>query len=309
MGSMRGNETRRSLREGTKNAPKAKAFGARGGCDQFGSLFFLGIADDAVLGSGDELRDIVNFRRKRDLFFDFDFGIFEREVAGCDHMEGIGDVAQEAFVRFGAHSGNDFGVHAVIGRGVAAENAVGDDVALDAAATLQENEFANTHTTLHNGGGGKDGIVIDETSTRNAGRNTEHTVVADADVVGNVHLVHEVIVVPDARGVLGAVASRDEYVLADDVVVTDNDVRFLSFLEVEGLGFGTNDGVLVDDVASSDGGSVENGDVGHDDAIVADADVAFDVDEGTNFDVLTNLRGRINVSKRADHRANESCEG
>ena len=133
--------------------------------------------------------------------------------------------------------------------------------------------------------------------------------VADADVVGNVHLVHEVIVVPDARGVLGAVASRDEYVLADDVVVTNNDVRFLSFLEVEGLGFGTNDGVLVDDVASSDGGSVENGDVGHDDAIVADADVAFDVDEGTNFDVLTNLRGRIDVSKRADHRANESCEG
>ena len=145
---------------------------------------------------------------------------------------------------------------------------------LDAAATLQENEFANTHTPLHNGGGGKDGIVVDETSTRNAGRNTEHTVVADADVVGNVHLVHEVIVVPDARGVLGAVASRDEYVLADDVVVTNNDVRFLSFLEVEGLGFGTNDGVLVDDVASSDGGSVENGDVGHDDAIVADADVA-----------------------------------
>ena len=133
--------------------------------------------------------------------------------------------------------------------------------------------------------------------------------VADADIVGNVHLVHEVIVVPDARGVLGAIASRDEYVLADDVVVTNNDVRFLSFLEVEGLGFGTNDGVLVDDVASSDGGSVENGDVGHDDAIVADADVAFDVDEGTNFDVLTNLRGRIDVSKRADHRANESCEG
>ena len=127
--------------------------------------------------------------------------------------------------------------------------------------------------------------------------------------MGNVHLVHEVIVVPDARGVLGAVASRDEYVLADDVVVTDNDVRFLPLLEVEGLGFGTNDGVLVDDVASSDGGSVENGDVGHDDAIVADADVAFDVDEGSNFDVLTNLRGRIDVSKRTDHRANESCEG
>ena len=136
-----------------------------------------------------------------------------------------------------------------------------------------------------------------------------HTVVADANIVGNVHLVHEVIVVPDARGVLGAVASRDEYVLADDVVVTDNDVGFLSFLEVEGLGFGANDGVLVDDVASTDGGSVENGDVGHDDAIVADADVAFDVDEGTNFDVLTNLRGRIDVSKRTDHRANESCEG
>jgi len=77
MGCTDEGETGRCLREGTKNAPKAKAFGARGGCDQFGSLFFLGIADDAVLGSGDELRDIVNFRRKWDLFFDFDFGIFE----------------------------------------------------------------------------------------------------------------------------------------------------------------------------------------------------------------------------------------
>ena len=84
-------------------------------------------------------------------------------------------MAQEAFVRFGAHSGDDFGVHAVIGRGVAAENSVGDDVALDAAATLQENEFANTHTTLHNGGGGENGIVVDETGTRNAGRNAAHS--------------------------------------------------------------------------------------------------------------------------------------
>ena len=115
---------------------------------------------------------------------------------------------EEAFVRFGAHSGDDFGVHSVIGRGVAAENAVGDDVALDAAATLQEDELANTHTTLHNGGGGENGIVVDETGARNAGRNAEHAVVADANIVGNVHLVHEVIVVPDARGVLGAVACR-----------------------------------------------------------------------------------------------------
>ena len=77
MGCTGEGETGRRLRAGTKNAPKAKAFGARGECDRFVSLFFLGIADDAVLGSGDELRDIVNFRRKRDLFSDFDFGIFE----------------------------------------------------------------------------------------------------------------------------------------------------------------------------------------------------------------------------------------
>lgn len=60
-----------------KTPRKRRPSGREGECDRFVSLFFLGIADDAVLGSGDELRDIVNFRRKRDLFFDFDFGIFE----------------------------------------------------------------------------------------------------------------------------------------------------------------------------------------------------------------------------------------
>ena len=60
-----------------KTPRKRRPSGRKGECDRFVSLFFLGIADDAVLGSGDELRDIVNFRRKRDLFSDFDFGIFE----------------------------------------------------------------------------------------------------------------------------------------------------------------------------------------------------------------------------------------
>ena len=60
-----------------KTPRKRRPSGREGECDRFVSLFFLGIADDAVLGSGDELRDIVNFRRKRDLFSDFDFGIFE----------------------------------------------------------------------------------------------------------------------------------------------------------------------------------------------------------------------------------------
>ena len=41
--------------------------------------------------------------------------------------------------------------------------------------------------------------------------------------------------------------------------------------------------------------------MGHDDTIIADAHVAFDVDKGTDLDILADLRGRVDVGKRTDH--------
>ena len=78
-------------------------------------------------------------------------------------------------------------------------------------------------------------------------------------------------------------------------------MRLLSLLKVEGLRFSADDRVLMNDIARSDGGSIEDGDMGHDNTIIADAHVAFDVNKGTDLDVLTDLRGGVDVGKRTDH--------
>ena len=81
--------------------------------------------------------------------------------------------------------------------------------------------------------------------------------IADLGVVGDVHLVHEVIVVADARRIFSAVASCDEYVFANDVVVANHHMGLLALLEVEGLRFSADDGVLMNDIARSDGGTIK----------------------------------------------------
>ena len=88
-------------------------------------------------------------------------------------------MAQEAFVRFGANRGKHFGVDAMVSGGGSAEDAIGNDVALDAAATLQEGKFTDAHASLDNGGRRKNRVVVDNANACNAGRDAQHTVVAD----------------------------------------------------------------------------------------------------------------------------------
>ena len=52
-------------------------------------------------------------------------------------------MAQESFICFGTNRGKHFGVDAMVSGGVSAEDAIGNDVALDAAATLQEGKFTD----------------------------------------------------------------------------------------------------------------------------------------------------------------------
>ena len=165
-------------------------------------------------------------------------------------------MAQESFICLGTNYGKHFGVDAMVSGGVSAEDAIGNDVALDAAATLQEGKFTDAYASLDNGGRRENRVVVDNANAGDAGRDAQHTVVADLGVVGDVHLVHEVIVVADARSIFSAVAPGDEYVFANDVVVADHHMRFLSLLKVEGLRFSADDRVLMNDIARSDGGSI-----------------------------------------------------
>ena len=74
---------------------------------------------------------------------------------------------------------------------------------------------------------------------------------------------------------------------------------------MERLGLGTDDNVLIDDVARAHGGAVEDAGMRLDDAVVADGDIAFDVGKGMNLYVFPDFGSGIDESKRTNH----SCFG
>lgn len=118
---------------------------------------------------------------------------------------------------------------------------------------------------------------------------TEHHMAPYLGVVADVHLVHEIVVVANGRGLVSMYAARDDDILTDVVAVADSDMSRLPFLVVEILWGATDDGVLKDDVVIAHTRAVEYGGMGLDDAVVADDNVTFDVGKRTDFYVFAEL--------------------
>ncbi len=60
-------------------------------------MMFTHVANDAVLGVLDEIKDVLNFITHRDLLGNLDDGILKREVLSVNQTIGVGNVAQHAF--------------------------------------------------------------------------------------------------------------------------------------------------------------------------------------------------------------------
>lgn len=119
--------------------------------------------------------------------------------------------------------------------------------------------------------------------------------VADAHIVADVHLVHQMVLLADDGGGFGREGTGNDHVFADGVAVADYHSAGGAGNIVQILWNAADDGILVHPVSTAHDGAFEDAGVGHDDAIVADFHVALDVGKGTDFDVLADFGRRVDV--------------
>ena len=256
-------------------------------------LFVHEVAYYTMLGAFDELQNVVDFIAHRYLLGYLDNGVLQAEVAGIDNAVAVADVSEYALgVAFVTQNN---GVYAMVGGGVATEYDVGRHVFLHAAAALHQREAAYTNTLLEQDAIALDGAVFDDTFAGHAGANAQHALVANGDVVADVHLVHDVVAATNTGGAFGVGAAGNDNVLANAVVIADNDVCRRAVNIVEVLRGSTHHSVLTDDIVLPHGGSFQDGRMRLDYAVVADDDALFDIGEGGHLDVLAQLSLGVNV--------------
>ena len=240
---------------------------------------------DTAIGQAYEVKDMVNFLAHRYLLGNLDNCIFEAEIGRVDKAVGIGDVAKDAVGRLKVLEDNS--VDTVVCSWVAANDDIGRHIALHAASALYEGATANAHTLLDDGTATLDGAVVEFAVACHTHTDTDHAVVVNMHVVANVYLVHEVVVVANGGGLVGISATCDYYVLADVVVVADDYARGIACFVVEILRRGTDDRVLVNEVAAAHGRTTEDTGMCLDGTIVANDYTVLDVGKGFYSDVST----------------------
>ena len=217
------------------------------------SILLLDVAHDAVSGLGDEVENVLDFLTHGNLLRNLDDCILKAEVASIDDAVGIGNVTQDAIA--GLDMLQHHGVDAMVGSGITPENDVGRYILLHTAATLDQRVAAHTHMLLHHHAIALNGTIMDFTLSGNAGTDTDDAMVEDMDIVADVHTVHDEVLVADKCGLVGISTSGYHHILADVVVIADDDLRGRTFHIVEILGCGTDDCILVNDITVSHRGA------------------------------------------------------
>ena len=245
------------------------------------------MAYDTAVGHTDKFEDVVDFLAHRNLLGNLDDSILKAEVGRIDEAVGIGDVAEDAVGRLKMLQDN--GVDSMVSTRVAADNNIRRHVALHAASALNEGATANAHTLLDDGAATLDGAIVEFAVACHTHTDTDNAMVVNLDIVADVHLVHEVVVVADGGCLVGISATSDNHVLADVVVVTDNYMGGIASFVVEILRRGTDDGVLVNEIAAAHGRTAEDTGMCFDDTIIAYYHAVFDVGKRFDGDVSTQL--------------------
>lgn len=240
---------------------------------------------DTAISQAYEVKDMVDFLAHGYLLGNLDDSIFKAEIGRVDKAVGIGDVAKDAVGRLKVLEDNS--VDTVVCSWVAASDDIGRHVALHAASALHEGATANAHTLLDDGTATLDGAVVEFAVACHAHTDTDHAVVVNMHVVADVYLVHEIVVIANGGGLVGIGATSDYYVLADVVVVADDYARGIACFIVEILRCGTDDRVLVNEVAAAHGRTAEDTGMCLDGTIVANDHTILDVGKGFYGDVST----------------------
>ena len=103
----------------------------------------------------------------------------------------------------------------------------------------------------------QNGTIVYLTFSGYGSLDTQYTMVAYLHVVAEVYTIHQVVLITDAGSASCMGSTADNHVLADVVIITDNQHTALSRI-VEVLRFGTQNGIVMHLVPFSHAGTVQN---------------------------------------------------
>ena len=263
-----------------------------------------------ALGRAEEGDDLLDFGAVRYLLFDLQDGVVEADLTIEDQAVSHREMALCALVDTcpGEHTGMD---PSVDGR-VILDGDEGRYVFAEAAAREDERQITDATAGLGRDAAAEDRAATDGAVAGYLDRVAEDILIAHLTVVRDVGAFHEDVPTADDSGDIASGGTADDHVLTDHVVVAD-DERGLLALVGEVLGRGTQHGILIDGVATTDARAIHQADVRVDGAVVTDDDVVLDVGEGIDRHTGADLGARCDEGLWTDHSDREllgaSAEG
>ena len=253
---------------------------------------------DEALGRAEEGDDLLDFGAVRYLLFDLQDGVVEADLTIEDQAVSHSEMALCALVDtcLGEHAGMD---PSVDGR-VILDGDEGWHILAEAAAREDERQITDATAGLGRDTAAEDRAAADGAVAGDLDRIAEDILIAYLTVVRDVGALHEDVPTADDGGDIATGGAADDHVLTDHVVVADDEGGLLALVG-EVLGRGTEHGILIDGVATTDARAVHQADVRVDGAVVTDDDVILDVGEGIDRHTGADLGARCDESLWTDH--------
>ena len=113
--------------------------------------------------------------------------------------------------------------------------------------------------------------------------------------MAKMYFIHQVVSVSDFGSIAGKCSAADYYILTNIVIISDNQAAFFSSI-VEILWFRSEDSILMYLVSFSHFSTLQDTSVRHDDAVIPDLYILFNVGKRQNGYILAQLCFGIYVS-------------
>jgi len=199
---------------------------------QLAGILILLFCHDASSRSFKEVDDIPNLGTIGHLIPDLINHIKHTGLSVEEQSIGIGDVLLHLLVDTGLI--HHRGVRTAIHQRFSTCNDKWRHILREGTTRLNESQTAHTGVGILNGTAGEDGAIANLTVAGNLHTVAEHAVVAHHGVVADVSTLKQEVVVADNGGAISLRTTVDDDILADDIVVTNPDIR-LSTSEVKVL--------------------------------------------------------------------------
>lgn len=248
---------------------------------------------DAVIVAADKVEDFVTYGAGVDVVFDTTEGVEYRCLGLVDVTVSLGRVV-DVFGREVSSGGHNFGVDTVVYGGVMRQDDIWGHITADAASAFDKYPFADIGILVNDDAGREYGAGVDGNVSGHLDAVAQHTGSHDVAVVSDVCFGQDKATVAYACAAFFGDAAVDDYLFADDTIVTYVAVCLLAF-PTEVLGVGADDGSLVDFVVFAHTGAANDAGVGHNGASVADFNICVDVRKGMDGDAFADFGAGVNV--------------